>query len=51
MKDVMTIPYAIPGHADIPNVTRGLVARGYSDQDIQKILGENWLRVFKKVLQ
>lgn len=31
------------------NVTRGLVARGYSDTDIQKILGENWLRVFQQV--
>jgi membrane dipeptidase len=51
LKDVMTIPHAIPGHADIPNVTRGLVARGYADQDILKILGDNWLRVFKKVLR
>jgi microsomal dipeptidase-like Zn-dependent dipeptidase len=51
LQDLMTIPYAIPGHADIPDITRGLVARGYADQDIRKILGENWLRVFKKVLR
>jgi membrane dipeptidase len=31
------------------NVTRGLVARGYSDQEIQKILGLNFLRLFEKV--
>ncbi|MDE7010843.1 MAG: dipeptidase [Oscillospiraceae bacterium] len=31
------------------NVTRGLVARGRSDEDIRKILGENWLRVFDEV--
>ena len=31
------------------NVTRGLVARGYSDEAIRKILGENWLRVFEQV--
>lgn len=31
------------------NITRGLIARGYSDDDIQKILGENWLRVFSEV--
>ncbi len=31
------------------NVTRGLVARGYSDEDVRKILGENWLRVFGQV--
>ena len=33
-----------------PNITRGLVSRGYSNQDIQKILGENFLRVFEKVV-
>lgn len=31
------------------NITKGLVARGYSDQEIEKILGRNFLRVFKKV--
>jgi len=29
-----------------PNLTRGLVERGYSDRDIRKILGENFLRVW-----
>jgi membrane dipeptidase len=33
----------------LTNITKGLVARGYSDEDIMKIWGENWLRVFKKV--
>jgi membrane dipeptidase len=32
-----------------PNVTKGLVARGYSNQEIEKILGGNFLRVFKAV--
>lgn len=31
------------------NFTRGLVSRGYSDDDIKKILGGNWLRVFENV--
>jgi membrane dipeptidase len=31
---------------DLPNITRGLVKRGYSDEQIQGILGENALRVF-----
>jgi microsomal dipeptidase-like Zn-dependent dipeptidase len=35
----------------MPNITRGLVARGYSDKDIEKILGANNLRVFKEVLK
>jgi len=33
----------------IPEIAKGLVARGYSDQDIEKILGLNFLRVFKGV--
>lgn len=33
----------------VPEITRGLVAHSYSDQDIQKILGLNFLRVFKQV--
>ena len=33
-----------------PNITRGLVARGYSDDDIRKILGENALRLIKEVV-
>ncbi len=32
-----------------PEITKGLVARGYSDDDIEKILGLNFLRVFKEV--
>ncbi|MBI3979373.1 MAG: membrane dipeptidase [Chloroflexi bacterium] len=31
------------------NITRGLVARGYSDGEIKAILGENFLRVFEEV--
>jgi len=34
---------------DFPNITRGLIARGYSDEQIKGILGENFLRVFKSV--
>ena len=31
------------------NITKGLVSRGYSDYEIAKIWGGNWLRVLKKV--
>jgi membrane dipeptidase len=31
------------------NFTRGLIARGYSDEDIKKVIGGNWLRVFEAV--
>jgi membrane dipeptidase len=36
-------------YRDFPNITRGLVARGYSDEQIRGILGENFLRVFEAV--
>jgi membrane dipeptidase len=36
-------------YRDFPNVTRGLVKRGYSDEQIKGILGENFLRVFEAV--
>ena len=35
----------------VPNFTRELVKREYSDEDILKIMGGNFLRVFKKVLK
>lgn len=37
-------------YRDLPNITRGLVSRGYSDEAIRKILGENFLRVFQQVV-
>ncbi len=36
-------------YRDMPNITRGLVKRGYSDEQIRGILGENALRVFADV--
>jgi membrane dipeptidase len=33
----------------LPNLTKSLMARGYSDQEIEKILGGNFLRVIKGV--
>jgi membrane dipeptidase len=36
-------------HRDLPNITRGLVKRGYADREIKGILGENFLRVFEEV--
>jgi len=34
---------------NMPNFTMGLVARGYSDQEIKKILGLNFMKLFKTV--
>lgn len=33
----------------VSGITQGLAKRGYSEQDIKKILGGNFLRVFKQV--
>ena len=35
--------------AQLRNITRELLRRGYSAEDIEKIWGGNWLRVMKKV--
>jgi membrane dipeptidase len=33
-----------------PNLTRGLVAKGYSDQDIAKIMGGNFVRLIEETI-
>lgn len=43
-------PKGLEDVSKMPNVTRELVGRGYSDEDILKILGGNHLRVFKQVI-
>jgi len=35
--------------ADLPKITQALLDRGYSADDIKKILGGNLLRVFRQV--
>jgi len=40
-------PRELNGVQDFPLVTKALLERGYSKKDIRKILGENFLRVFK----
>ena len=42
-------PVGIRGVQDYPHITRGLKKRGYSDEDIVKILGGNLLRVWKTI--
>jgi len=43
------IAWAIPDISRVSDVTEALVARNYSDADIKKVLGENFLRVAKAV--
>jgi membrane dipeptidase len=35
--------------ADFPRVTEGLLSRGYLSEEVKKIMGGNWLRLFEKV--
>jgi len=42
-------PEGMDSAADLPKITQGLLDRGYSAEDIGKILGGNVLRVFREV--
>ncbi len=39
------------GHSESLLITEELLRRGYSDEDIKSILGENFLRVFREILK
>ncbi len=46
-----TLPTGLKDVADFPNLVQGLLDRGYSEADITKILGRNFLRVWENVEQ
>lgn len=46
---VDVLPEGIDGIESLPKITEELVKRGYSDADILKILGENFLRAFGEI--
>jgi membrane dipeptidase len=49
----MAEPHFIPeltNHSHARNLTRRLIERGFSDEDIEKILFRNWLRIFEELL-
>jgi membrane dipeptidase len=43
------MPEGVDSAADLPKITQALLDRGYSENDIHKILGGNLLRVFAEV--
>lgn len=45
-----SLPLGLEGVEKIPNITIELVKRGYKEEDIKKILGGNFIRVFKEVV-
>ena len=40
----------LTNHSQARNLTRKLIERGFSDQDIEKILFANWMRIFAELL-
>ena len=46
---VQAVPTDLSSVADLPNLTRELLRRGYSEEDVDKILGGNMLRVMEEV--
>ena len=43
-------PHGFSGPDEMPDLAGALVDRGYSDEDIAKVLGGNFLRLFKEVM-
>jgi membrane dipeptidase len=49
----LTTPHFIPdltNHSQARNLTRKLIERGFSDEEIGKILYGNWMRIFEELL-
>lgn len=44
---ISSAPQGLDDVSSFPNLTRALVQRGYSEKDIDKILGGNFIRVFR----
>jgi membrane dipeptidase len=44
-----SMPEGMDSAADLPKITAGLVKRGYTAEQIRKILGLNFMRVFREV--
>jgi membrane dipeptidase len=43
---ISALPEGIDSAADLPKITAALLARGYSADDLRKVLGGNLMRVF-----
>ena len=46
---ISSLPEGIDSAADLPKITAALSDRGYSDEDLRKLLGANLMRVFGEV--
>ena len=53
LAEKFTTPHFIPdlrNHSHARNLTRKLIERGFNDEQIEKILRKNWLRIFEECL-
>jgi membrane dipeptidase len=47
---ITSVPQGLEDVSKVPNLTSALLKRGYSEEDIKKIMGENFLRVIGEVV-
>ena len=47
---IPSVPRGLEDVSRMPNLTAALLKRGYTEQDIRKIMGENFLRVVREVV-
>ncbi len=45
---LIATPLGMRDAADLPELTRAFLRRGYSDDDVEKILGQNFMRAFRE---
>jgi len=45
----IVFPEGIRSISEFPNITKALAERGYTEPDVKKVMGENFLRLFGKV--
>ena len=45
---IESAPRDLDGVEDMPHLTTALRKRGYSKKDVRKILGENFIRIFRE---
>ncbi|MBV9624627.1 MAG: membrane dipeptidase, partial [Acidobacteria bacterium] len=47
---ITSVPQGLEDVSKVPNLTSALLKRGYSEGDIKKIMGANFLRVIEEVI-
>jgi membrane dipeptidase len=48
--DLFHFPAGIDSISNFSNIVAGLLSRGYSEKDVLKIIGGNWMRIYERCL-